>query len=755
MGLKINEKTADYEDKKQEAIALTRSGRWEEALNRIDECLKERPADWDLWNAFGVALMKLGRMNEAEEAFRHGLANRPDNRDFSHNLAFVLLEKGQYEEAMEHALAAIALSPDSPEIRRTVERIRSVLVKEARRIRKGRTESKARKDPEYSRLKALTLRADSYLREEMSNLRQKPKLSVIMIVKDEEQYLRECLESVKDVADEIVIADTGSTDGSMRIAKEYGAVCIEIPWNEDFSEARNASLAKATGNWALWIDADERLDKGQKELVRSLIAHAADNTGGFTVNIRNYIGNRNNPDAFWHRAVRLFRITPETRFIGRVHEQVMPSLHTLGYQFVMSHLNLSHYGYLDDLMEGRNKYERFIRMLHRDVDDENLAGLRGFNMFNLGNAYFASKQYEEAIYWLEKAAEGLSFKEEYVITLYSTWIASLHSLHRFDEMIAVADRAEKLGIKSSTLDFERAHAYLQKGMLDMAERHFKLARERGKTSPSGFVQIGDSAASGYKCLFGLALVSHARKDWKSTERYARESIEERPTFEDGLFFLADALMNQNRDEEAIPYLQSLMEVAPEHEEGLVRLGVLLYDKGEYLDAYPHLLRAYKGEKGLSRVVARFADCADRLAQYDEALAAYRKAVEMDPTSADLKINLGRVLDKMGEKDAALKCFSQAILANPQCANAYFNAADLLYQGGLYVQSARFLGEGLKRDPGNAGGFLVLGNCFFQLKQYQNACQAWRRVLALMPNHREALNNIDLAEEILATQSQAA
>ncbi len=754
MGLKINEKTANYEDKKQEAIALTRSGRWENALIQIDECLKERPDDWDLWNARGVAHMKLGGMKEAEEAFRHGLDNCPDNRDFSHNLAFVLLEKGAYVEAMEHALAAIALSPDSPEIRRTVERIRAVIVKEARRIRKGRTEGKAKKDPEYARLKALTLRTDALLREEISNSRPKSKLSVIMIVKDEEQYLRECLESVKDVADEIVIADTGSTDGSMRIAKEYGAVCIDIPWNEDFSEARNASLAKATGNWALWIDADERLDKGQKDLVRSLITNAADNTGGFMVNIRNYIGDRSNPDAFWHRAVRLFRITPETRFIGRVHEQVMPSLHSIGYQFVMSHVNLSHFGYLDDLMEGRNKYERFIRMLHRDVDDENLAGLRGFNMFNLGNAYFASKRYEEAIHWLEKAAEGLSFAEEYVITLYSTWVASLHNLHRFDEMIAVADRAEKMGIKSSSLDFEKAHAYLQKGMLDMAERHFKLARKRGQTS-SSFVQIGDSAASGYKCLFGLALVSHARKDWQSTERYARESVDERPTFEDGLFFLSDALMEQKRDEEAIPYLQRLIEVSPGHEEGLVRLGVLHYDRGEYLDAYPHLLRAYKGEKGMSRVVARFADCADRLAQYEEALAAYRKAVEMDPTSADLKINLGRVLIKMGEKDTALKSFSQAILANPQCSNAYFNAADLLYQEGLYVQSARFLGEGLKRDPGNAGGFFVLGNCFFQLKQYQNACQAWRRVLALKPNHREALNNIDLAEEILATQSQAA
>ena len=83
-----------------------------------------------------------------------------------------------------------------------------------------------------------------------------------MIVKNEEQNLRGCLESVKPFVDEIIIVDTGSTDGTIAIAKEFEAKIISFQWTEHFSEARNESLKHATGNWIFCLDADERLVEG-------------------------------------------------------------------------------------------------------------------------------------------------------------------------------------------------------------------------------------------------------------------------------------------------------------------------------------------------------------------------------------------------------------------------------------------------------------------------------------------------------------
>ena len=90
-------------------------------------------------------------------------------------------------------------------------------------------------------------------------LPENPKLSVCMIVRDEEKNLPRCLESVESVADELIIVDTGSKDNTISIAKDFGAKIFHFEWCDDFSAARNQYLKYATGNWILQIDADEEL----------------------------------------------------------------------------------------------------------------------------------------------------------------------------------------------------------------------------------------------------------------------------------------------------------------------------------------------------------------------------------------------------------------------------------------------------------------------------------------------------------------
>ena len=88
----------------------------------------------------------------------------------------------------------------------------------------------------------------------------KQTISLCMITKNEENYLEQCLDSAKEIADEIIIVDTGSTDKTKEIAKSFGAKIVDFKWNEDFSEARNESLKHATKEWILVLDADEEID---------------------------------------------------------------------------------------------------------------------------------------------------------------------------------------------------------------------------------------------------------------------------------------------------------------------------------------------------------------------------------------------------------------------------------------------------------------------------------------------------------------
>ena len=116
-------------------------------------------------------------------------------------------------------------------------------------------------------------------------------LGLSMIAKNEAHTLRDCLASVRDVVSQIVIADTGCTDGTPQIAREFGATVISVPWENHFAKARNAALAAMTTDWVLVLDADEELDAASKSSLPALLA--APEMSGYMITIRDYMPEKN------------------------------------------------------------------------------------------------------------------------------------------------------------------------------------------------------------------------------------------------------------------------------------------------------------------------------------------------------------------------------------------------------------------------------------------------------------------------------
>ncbi len=141
-----------------------------------------------------------------------------------------------------------------------------------------------------------------------------------MIVRDEEELLPGCLESVRGVVQEIVAVDTGSTDATPDIVRAHHGLLLRHAWREDFSAARNVSLDAATGDWVLWMDADERLRPEEHGRLRRLI-QGNTSADAFLVPIRS----ETPTGAQVTQGHRLFRNRKGIRFSGRVHEQVSPS----------------------------------------------------------------------------------------------------------------------------------------------------------------------------------------------------------------------------------------------------------------------------------------------------------------------------------------------------------------------------------------------------------------------------------------------
>jgi len=257
------------------------------------------------------------------------------------------------------------------------------------------------------------------------------KVSACLIVRNEEANLARCLGSLTGVVDEIVVADTGSTDTTIAIAEAHGAKVISIGWEDDFAKARNAALAATSGDWILSIDADEEW-AGDRSTIRDAAATAPPELEGWMVTIANELG-RGVEARTNHPAVRLFRSS--LTWSGRIHEQVVnPDRDVLIARPLPAGM-IVHHGYREASLVGLDKLERNLRlatMAALEADGE-LQSARA--ELNLGRSLVALDRHEQAFPHLARAAAGPEP---------TTARLALHSAARAALTLSDADRAAEL-----------------------------------------------------------------------------------------------------------------------------------------------------------------------------------------------------------------------------------------------------------------------------------------------------------------------
>jgi GT2 family glycosyltransferase/predicted SAM-dependent methyltransferase/tetratricopeptide (TPR) repeat protein len=193
--------------------------------------------------------------------------------------------------------------------------------------------------------------------------------SLCMIVKDEERHLPHCLLSCRSLVQEMIVVDTGSKDHTAQLAELFGAKLLHHPWQDDFSSARNHSLAAAQSDWILIMDADERISPRDYLLFRKTLAETP--PCGLVMETRNYTdlttldGFQANAGLYpedeaglgWtgSRKVRLFPNVPSVRFEGVVHETVDASILQAGLTLQPHPVPVHHYGGLEKDRQARKQ----------------------------------------------------------------------------------------------------------------------------------------------------------------------------------------------------------------------------------------------------------------------------------------------------------------------------------------------------------------------------------------------------------------
>lgn len=282
-------------------------------------------------------------------------------------------------------------------------------------------------------------------------------LSACLIVKDEAELLSACLSSLNGLVDEVIVYDTGSTDGTQKLARDAGATVIEGYWDDDFGRARNAALEHCTGTWVLHIDADETFD-GNAQTVRDFLV--GNRAGTVDVNIKNLSGGGRNDVT--HRPCRMFKRALHN-WQGRLHEQVcrrdggaptQPELMPGGH--------LIHSGYLPDVMVKKGKADRNIRIAAIDAEVEDGRD-QVDKLANLARSYVLGGRHQEALTLFTQArALPTSIASVRRTVLRGGAQASL-TLGQFESVLRWADELEAESKSDHSARFFRGMAYAQLG----------------------------------------------------------------------------------------------------------------------------------------------------------------------------------------------------------------------------------------------------------------------------------------------------
>ena len=385
------------------------------------------------------------------------------------------------------------------------------------------------------------------------------KISACVIVKNEEANLHLWLDSMREVADELVVVDTGSTDGTVELAKTAGARVFFFPWVNDFSAAKNFAIEQATGDWILFLDADEYFPREHCRTARRVIEKYRLNPkltelAFLRINIEKETGQDQGTSMY---VIRCFRNCDWLRYQGRIHEN-LKDISGKGRSVVqyVKDVVIYHTGYSDAVV--RDKLRRNLDFLR---EKEKLRETQPLDDFYFADCYYGLGDYEKAAEYAKKTVDA----DIRPVTLeerpHSIWIQSLMVLKRSQQEIlgALEDATEKFP--------QDARFYLLWGIFDWerkayadAERHFRKGRELYQKAQRENSSKAASAAGFYP--IACAVLGEIAA-WKGMRQEA-------------MAYLAEGLKRNNRNAAALRRLCVLLQDVPVEEAISFLNG--LYDK---------------------------------------------------------------------------------------------------------------------------------------------------------------------------------
>jgi glycosyltransferase involved in cell wall biosynthesis len=351
---------------------------------------------------------------------------------------------------------------------------------------------------------------------------RRPRVSLTMIVRDEEANLPACLESAAGLFEELVVVDTGSIDRTAEIARSFGARVFDFVWVDDFAAARNAALARARGDYAFWLDADDVIDPPQRQRLRGLLEGLRDDDeAAYVVRCACDPDPAEGGSATVVDHIRLFPVREDIRWTYRVHEQILPALRRGGVPVRWTDVTVRHTGYSDPRLRrrklGRDEGILLAELQERPGDP--------FLLFNLGSIAGERQDWRAALAHLRASLAG-SAPDDSITRKLHALIARAHQMLG-ETKAALAACAAGLAVApdDAELLFRAAVVHRYGGDWSQAEACWR--RILTLRPPERFSSV-DAGIYGHLTRRNLAALAEERGDRAEAARLWSEVLAELP-----------------------------------------------------------------------------------------------------------------------------------------------------------------------------------------------------------------------------------
>lgn len=433
----------------------------------------------------------------------------------------------------------------------------------------------------------------------------KNEVSLCMIVKNEEYYLPRCLESIKDIVDEIIIVDTGSTDKTIEIAKSFGAKVYFFKWNNNFSEARNESLKYASKEWILILDADDELFPEDQSSLKEFLAAQLSENEIYNFETLNYFGDNIDDNSITvNLNPRLFKNHQGIHYEGEVHNQLVCSKDK--YNVIYNRVQIHHYGYMNKTIDVKDKRNRTISLLNEQIkkDPNNY-----FAYFNLGTEYAGLDESQKALDYYCKAYEGFSLENGYSFLLILRIVILSYKLKDFDNALKFADIGIDYYPKFTDLYFFKAFIFRD---LNKPLSQIEMLKK--------CIEIGE-APSELKCFYGTGSFK-------------------------AFFELGCAYFKLNDDDTAYSYFNEAIKIKSDFYNPLYHIGLILQNRNIPLEDFKRTMESFLDDYPKSYLV--ISDIFINLGYFEIALEYINRYEETQTLKEDLMLTKAKYLVMTGK-----------------------------------------------------------------------------------------------------------